>query len=352
MKAFGILLAFLVAASPAVAQPVIRQATGANAAAIQAAVDAFRNDVGNPNNASLTPTQPGGRREINWDGGGAGAAAQIFQNPQTNFQARGAIFTTPGTAMEQSGQPSPEFGEINANYPSYFASFSSPRLFAPLNSNIVDVHFFVPGTNDVAAAVTGFGTVFTDVDSATSTKLEFYAPDGAFLGEWFVPATAGSESLSFIGVSFNKGELVERVRITSGNAALGPDETGTIDVVAMDDFIYGEPVSTTELTIAPGTGRLFRTQQIDLTVGAKGPAGTTLTGGKVLFNGSDVTAAFAACIRIGTQAGSAGGTTLRCALPRGILPAGDQVFQVELNLSNGTRIRSAVRWTIIGNTEP
>lgn len=349
MKALGILIVCLMAASPAVADPVIRQATGANAAAIQAAVDTFRNDVGNPNNVT-PPIQPGGRREINWDGGGAGANAQIFQNPQTNFQARGAIFTTPGTAMEQSGQPLAEFGEINANYPGYFAPFSSPRLFSPLNSNIVDVHFFVPGTNDVRAAVTGFGAVFTDVDLETSTKMEFFAPDNTLLWEGFVPYYAGSESLSFLGVSFNEGELVGWVRITSGNAALGPDETGTIDLVVMDDFIYSEPVRTDGLTITPGTGQLFQTSAIDWTTGVVPPAGTTLVGGRVKYNGLDVTAAFAACIQSGTISG--GGSTLRCSLPGGVFPPGEQTLQIELDLSNGTRLRNAVRWTVIGNTEP
>jgi hypothetical protein len=31
------------------------------------------------------------------------------------------------------------------------------------------------------------------------------------------------------------------VRITSGDAAPGPDDGGRLDVVMMDDFIYGEP---------------------------------------------------------------------------------------------------------------
>ena len=32
------------------------------------------------------------------------------------------------------------------------------------------------------------------------------------------------------------------MRIVSGNAALGVTEAGAVDVVAMDDFIYAEPV--------------------------------------------------------------------------------------------------------------
>jgi hypothetical protein len=42
----------------------------------------------------------------------------------------------------------------------------------------------------------------------------------------------------------NAGERIARVRITTGNSALGPnDQNGdNIDVVVMDDFIYSEPI--------------------------------------------------------------------------------------------------------------
>ena len=60
------------------------------------------------------------------------------------------------------------------------------------------------------------------------------------LGKFFVPAANGD--VSFLGVAFNAGEQVGRVRITSGNAALGPaDAPPTTDVVVMDDFLYSEP---------------------------------------------------------------------------------------------------------------
>ena len=54
--------------------------------------------------------------------------------------------------------------------------------------------------------------------------------------------------LSFVGISFNAGERVARVVIESGNAALSAtnnDGVDGVDVVAMDDFIYGEPRATT-----------------------------------------------------------------------------------------------------------
>lgn len=344
-----VLVAGLMTATSAGAQPVVREATGADAAAIQATVDAFRADLGNPNNANAAGSQAGGRREINWDGGGAAAPATKFPIPMTTFSNRGAIFVTPGSGFEISGQPTPEFGDINPTYPGQFAAFSSPRLFTALNSNVLDTLFHVPGNTNVPAAVTGFGAVFTDVETPTSTKMEFYAPDGRLLFERFVPAAA-SGSLSFVGVSFPYGELVARVRIVSGNAAFGPDEGEGLDLVAMDDFFYSEPVSTNGLTITPQTGQLFSAAPLNIVLGVRTDAGVALVNGRVELDGGDVTQAFLGCLTPGTIVG--GGQSLRCALPGGLLSPGDHALQVELDLSNGTRLRNAVKWTVVANTEP
>jgi hypothetical protein len=56
-----------------------------------------------------------------------------------------------------------------------------------------------------------------------------------------VPSAVGNQTFSFLGVDFGLPE-VSRVRITNGNAALGPNETPGLDLVVMDDFIYAEPV--------------------------------------------------------------------------------------------------------------
>ena len=338
----------LTLAAPAAAQPVVREAAGANALAIQAAVDAFRADLGGANNGNTPGSQPNGRREINWDGGGAAATITLDPSPMTRFSNRGAVFTTPGHGFEISGQPTPEFGELNPAYPTMFEAFSSPRLFAALGSNVTDVWFFVPGSTTVAAASTGFGAVFTGVTSETSSRMEFYAPDGKLLYERAVPYAVGDGSMSFLGVSFPYGEVVGRVRIISGNAALGPAEAGAIDVAVMDDFVYGEPVSVQGLTLTPESGRVFRTQTIDIVVGVSNP-GASVQNGRIWLDGQNVTANFLACARTGSQAG---GQTFRCSVPRGLLSAGDHVLQVELDLSNQTRLRQAVRWTVVANTEP
>jgi hypothetical protein len=221
---------------------VAYSAAGSDAAAIQTVVDAFRGAVGSPNNGNAPGPLASGRREINWDGGGATSAATTFPIPMTTFNtatvARGAVFTTPGTGFEISGVPTPEFGDLNPSYPLSFITFSSPRLFTPLGSNITDVHFFRPGT-DIPATTNGFGAVFTDVDLAATTSIEYFNNAGESLGKVFVPPA--NNGLSFVGVVFS-GERVALARITSGNTAPGPSESGSVDVVVMDDFVYGEPM--------------------------------------------------------------------------------------------------------------
>ena len=337
----------LSAVGTASAGPVIRQAAGASPASIQGAVDAFRADLGGANNGNAAGTQPSGRREINW---GAAPTITLDPSPMTRFGNRGAVFVTPGAGFETSGgQPPSELADVNGTYPTLFAPFSAPSLFIARNSNVMDVHFTVPADTAVAAASSGFGAVFADVDSAESTWMEFYAPDGGLLGRWPVLPAAGNETFSFLGVSFNTGEVVGRVRIVAGNAAPGPNEAGALDLVAMDDFIYGEPVATAGLIITPETGRVFRTATLDLVIAIQNLPAAPI-GGQVRFDGVDVTGFILPCFRPGALAG---GQTLRCTLPAvATQQAGEHVLQVQVDLADGSRRRNAVRWTVLANTEP
>jgi hypothetical protein len=349
MRYLGVItgLLFVASGSTAWAGPVVREASGPTVASIQAVVDQFRADLG-PNNGVAGGSQSGGRREINWDGGGAAAAPTFDPTLLTRFAARGATFVTAGSGFETSGAPSAEFGDINPSYPGLFAPFSPPRLFIALNTNVMDVLFNVPGNIAVRAGVTGFGAVFTDVDAATSTRLQFFTPDGALLFERTVPAATGNETQSFLGVSFDKGEIVGRVRIVSGNAALGPDEAGALDVVAMDDFIYGEPVATDGLVISPASGAIFQNGSFDLVIGVD-PGATPLIAAAVTFDGNDATASLASCFAPGAL--KRGGTTFNCQIPRGLLAEGEHVLQVVVTFADQTSRRNAVRWSVVGAAE-
>ena len=252
-------------AAPAFSAPVVYTGAGANAGAITAVRDQFRLDVGGGVVAGANGLFGGLRREINWDGVPDGFAAA--NNLPLNFfnvnSPRGAVFSTPGTGVAVSADAvnptsTPvEFDNINPTYSQIFQTFSAERLFAAIGSNVVDVNFFAAGTT-AAGSTSAFASIFTDVDLLDTTAIEYF--DGTVsLGRFAVPVA--NNGLSFLGVRFDGGERITRVRITSGNAALGPNDDGNVDVVAMDDFIFAEAQRTVP---EPSTLLLFGTAALVL----------------------------------------------------------------------------------------
>lgn len=247
--------------TPADAAPITFSGSGSDPAGIQGVVDSFRTDLGTLN-ANVAGSFGSGRREINWDG--VPDAMSAPNNLPPDFfnvnSPRGVVFSTSGTGFQVSAAPTTStpvrFGNINPTYPALFQTFSPPRLFTALGSNVLDVNFFVPGSTTPALS-RGFGAVFTNVDLANTTSLTFFGTNGTSLGTFFVPPgpTAAASTLSFLGVDFGS-DIVSDVRITSGNTALGPDNAAGIDPVAMDDFIYGEPVGALAVP-EPGTVALL-----------------------------------------------------------------------------------------------
>jgi len=242
------------AAKLAGAAPVEFAGAGAHPADIQTPVTAFRTALGANN--GIGGTFSTGRREINWDGIPDAFSAPHLMPP--NFfnanSRRGVVFFTPGSGFKVSakvGNPTAtpvEFGEIAPNLPNEFQAFSPPRLFTALDSAVTEVLFFIPGTN-IPATVTAFGSVFTNVAHAGSTKIEYFDAHGFLLHTQFVaPGTVQHQSLSFAGTAFDAGEQIYLVRITSGNVELGANGGALpnsrrgepVDLVVMDDFIYAE----------------------------------------------------------------------------------------------------------------
>jgi hypothetical protein len=190
-------------------------------------VDEFRAAIGGINNGNA-PGTVGGRREINWDGGSTNNFNVATAGTPFNgfLDTRGAQFTTSGTGFVQAPPAALE--------PLVFGVFSLQRIFSPIGSNITDVSFFIPGTSgSVPAAVSGFGAVFTSVDLANTTSIQFFGASNNLLYSQFVEPGIGDKNLSFLGAIGNAGEEIASVRITTGNTPF--------DLVAMDDFIYPEP---------------------------------------------------------------------------------------------------------------
>ena len=246
------LLATLALAGLAYADdPQVFSDWGAQADDIADTVDAYRDALGD-----LNRPEPGsvgtGRRQIDWDAApDAVSAPNDFPGDFFNFpafpRARGVVFTTDGTGFQLSATQASgvgvEFANIDASYESLFSTFSPERLFTPIGDNVLDVHFRIPG-EDRPAASTGFGAVFSDVDTARLTSLTFYGLDDEELGTYYVPsASVDNESLSFLGVKYDEA-IVTRVRIVVGDTALAAGVTESWpanDLVVMDDFIFGEP---------------------------------------------------------------------------------------------------------------
>lgn len=211
--------------------------------AIADGLDLFRAGLGGSLNAPNTPPADNGRREINWDGVPA-ALTNVDTFPATFFNVnskRGAVFVTPGTGLRVD---STAFASVNPGLGDQFKFFSAKKMFMPVGSKHVEVDFRLVGST-TAGLVNGFGVVFSDVDRAGSTRVEFLDATGVRIASLEAPAHAGTHEFSFIGAVFTS-PIVARVLITSGEAALNTTITdlsagGTQDLVAMDDFVYGEP---------------------------------------------------------------------------------------------------------------
>lgn len=207
-------------------------------------VDEYRALLGDPKNGGTAGPQTTGRREIGWDGVPANFnnGDNLFPGDFFNATVKlGAILTTPGTGFRND---SSLFTGVDPSYGDQFSTFSPNKIFAAVGSNIIDVTFRVPGTA-TNAVTSGFGAVFSDVDAPGTSHLDYYAADGRLLGSYDVPVRSDAAGLSFLGVKYDSVG-VARVRITLGERPLGAGVAdisagGALDLVVVDDFLYGEP---------------------------------------------------------------------------------------------------------------
>ena len=216
-------------------------------AALVAKLDEFRNILGGPvNNAPGSTT---GRREITWDGVPANFTNNnnfpldffnIIDPAGPNGRKRGLVYVNTGSPIRLD---STSFAEIDASYADEMLPFSKKKALISTSSVISEIAFKVAGTN-TDAFIKGFGIVFTDVEDANSSHLEFF--DGTkSLGVFKAPAKTNAGPFSFLGVFF-PDEKITRIKIKAGNGVLSAgvkdiSDGGNKDLVAYDDLFYDEP---------------------------------------------------------------------------------------------------------------
>lgn len=231
--------------------PIVFSGTAATAAGIQPTVDSFRSALGTLNSGVCSPTPcASGRREINWDGVPSSSfdpfPGDFFNGDGTvAARARGLSMTTPGAGFAVS--------DLAFGFPVDFQAFSPDKMFAVNGSSIFDIYFHVPGQPASSAAVVGMGIIFLDVESANMTSMSFLDASDISLGTFYAPA-GNNAGFSFLGVIFNAGEKVARVRVATGDGGI---DTCSFDCVAMDDFIYAEPQGESSVVPEPSTFSLL-----------------------------------------------------------------------------------------------
>lgn len=209
-------------------------------------VDEFRAILGSQLNT--TPGAVGGRRELNWDG----IPANLLDKPLPNdffntignnvpaTRQRGLVYSGDVNNFQVSNDG---FRATNASTADAFTPFSGSQTFANVGVNLWDIGFQVPG-EPIDATVQGFGLVFSDVDVANSTFIEFFNGTES-IGKFFAPVHDANSNLSFLGVHF-KTEKITHARVghdgtlTEGGKDISSG--GQRDFVVFDDFLFDEPV--------------------------------------------------------------------------------------------------------------
>lgn len=220
--------------------------------------DAMKAAIGGANNVDAPP-QAGGFRTINWDGvkldgtdfGGNTQVVvpdKVVGIPEDRFLSRGTLYDE---VYFVSGDG---FESVNPGVAGQFPAFSPKNTFAHIgegeNQNEIAQSFTLAGTT-TQAATRGFGAIFLDVEQPNTSYIEFFNGSQS-LGKYFVDPAASGEP-SFLGVLFDD-PIVTNVELILGNGRIFDLDGGNVipgspedlqngvDLVAVDDFVYAEPV--------------------------------------------------------------------------------------------------------------
>ena len=207
-------------------------------------------------------TAIGGGSRIAWDGvrlDGTDAnpntrvidPGKTVEIPTDRFRNVGAIYAEP-YAVSGDG-----FASVNPGSAGQFTPFSPNNTFVMFDPNdgvfedrLIEQTFVVPGTN-TSAVTSGFGAIFTDVELAGTSSIEYLGSSGNSLGKFDVPVGANGE-IQFLGVLFDKPVIKEVVLTVGTNATFSFDGSSVksfgseslaegIDLAATDDFLFATP---------------------------------------------------------------------------------------------------------------
>ncbi|MEO1089127.1 MAG: VPLPA-CTERM sorting domain-containing protein [Pseudomonadota bacterium] len=260
MNVRALIVGSTIALTPSIvtAAPVVFSGSAGTPGALAGTVDAYRDALG-ALNAPEPVNNPDGRRQIDWDAApdaisDPNAFPGDFFNGDAAPRARGIEFQetngTTGFALSANDGVAPvRFGQ-----PDQFTAFSEQRLFAPLGGTTFDVKFFDPVDQTTPATTRGLGVVFTDVEVVGSTTMTFFDIDDNELLSLVAPVGENGD-LSFTGAVFDQAEVF-RVAIMAGMSPIDGPAGEIFDVVAMDDFIFGEmsPVPLPASVLLMGAG--------------------------------------------------------------------------------------------------
>jgi len=174
--------------------------------------------------------------------------------PVDRFRNVGAIYADP-YAVSGDG-----FNSVSPITIGQFTPFSPKNTFAMFDPNdgefedrFIEQTFVVPGTN-TAALTRGFGAIFTDVELAGTSSIEYFGAHGASLGKYDVPVGLSGET-QFLGVLFDQ-PIIEAVKLTLGTHAVFSFDGSSVkslhlaegmDIAATDDFLFATPVAAVPL---------------------------------------------------------------------------------------------------------
>jgi len=232
--------------------------SGVGAAGATSALNAFLAAIGGANNGTAPP-QSAGFRRINWDdvtldGTDFGGDTTVI-DPQTTVAIPADRFAARGARLFQVYAVSGDgFATVNPDMAGQINAFSPQNALAAFDGNQIEMSYVLPGTT-AHARTRGFGAVFSDVEIPNTSSIEYF-DHGTSLGKYFVPAGSNGEP-EFLGILFAT-PMVTDVLITVGTNPLfyfdgitfssgGPENLASnIDLAAVDDFAFAEPVSEPE----------------------------------------------------------------------------------------------------------